>query len=173
MTRFGVGTHLVIRTPAERDRRGRSAGAIDSSRIHLVFAPPWDLFSAVRRTPEHPASSSLAHRDPAGGHKELSPLNEVGPRTLFEVFPRGVFWPSRPTSASCLGPSKAPRCGARLAAFTVALDRGAIDAETAGGLGPGYSRLNRLYDLLSWVKRTCTHASTMPGAPSSQSAFRR
>jgi hypothetical protein len=55
-------------------------------------------------------------------------------------------------------------------AALVAFDRGAIDSEASGGLGLGHALLHRLDDLLSQVQRICTHASTIPGASSSQSA---
>lgn len=54
--------------------------------------------------------------------------------------------------------------------LAVAFDRGAIDAESAGGLDLGDSFFDRFDDLSSEVKRICTYASTIPGAPSSQSA---
>jgi hypothetical protein len=56
--------------------------------------------------------------------------------------------------------------------LAVAFDRRAIDPETPGGFGLGDAPLNRLYDLLSEVKRVSTPASTIPGALSSQSAVR-
>ena len=54
--------------------------------------------------------------------------------------------------------------------LTVAFYGGTIDPKTAGCLGLGYALLYRLYDLLSEVQRISTHASTIPGAPSPQSA---
>src|SRR3712207_7414594 len=54
--------------------------------------------------------------------------------------------------------------------LAVTLDRRAIDPEAAGGLGLGDALLHRLDDLLPEVERISTHASTIPGAPSSQSA---
>jgi hypothetical protein len=56
--------------------------------------------------------------------------------------------------------------------LAVTLERRAIDPEAAGGLGLLYALLHRLDDLLPEVERISTHASTIPGAPSSQSAVR-
>src|SRR5215216_6071282 len=86
---------------------------------------------------------------------------------------RGLFSPSRLASGPCQEPSWVGGCHAHRVACRVAFDRRTIDPEAAGSLGLGDALLNRLDDLLlSEVKRICTHAFTISGAPSSQSAVR-
>jgi len=53
---------------------------------------------------------------------------------------------------------------------SVAFDRRSMNTETAGGLGLGDALFHRLDYLPSEVERTDTNASTILGAPSSQSA---
>lgn len=54
--------------------------------------------------------------------------------------------------------------------LAVAFDCRPVNTETAGSLGLGNALVHRLDDLLPEVQRICTHASTLPGTPSSQSA---
>ena len=71
---------------------------------------------------------------------------------------------------SCREPSSLGGCRARRVGCRVALDRGAIYPEASGGLCLGHALLHRFDDLLSEVQRVRFHASTLPGAASSQPA---
>jgi hypothetical protein len=161
--------------PISSTNTRRSASMRPSSSRHRSLknssrsSAPLVLFSAVREASKRPADRSLAHRNPAEGEKELGPLRMGSPRPFFEIFYEqlgGLLVQLRSPTGSLAGFERA----ALVELLTVAFDRGTIDPETAGGLGLGDALFDRLDDLLSEVKRICTHASTIPGAPSSQSA---
>jgi hypothetical protein len=107
---------------------------------------------------------------PRTWHKGIRPSANGWPKGALGDSPRGASWPSRRASVSCRGPSKAPRWSARLAACSSVL-RWLGERRNEGRSRPWVRPLfDRLDDLPSEVKRTCTHASTISGAPSSQSA---
>src|SRR5215217_7269111 len=109
---------------------------------------------------------------PRTRHKGTRPSANGWPKGALGGPLRAASSPSRRASVSCLGPSSAPRCRApREACSSVLRWR---DRPRSGGRSRpwGHAFLHRLDDLLCEVKRTCTHASLIAGAPSSQSAVR-
>src|SRR3712207_5829926 len=122
------------RTPAAQDRRGRSPCAIGSSRTRLFLLPLRIFFRLLRKRPtalQTVASLTLtperANRNWAlwkwvahGRSSRSSTRSFIAFSSSFGLLP-GAFLGSRvPRSSSCL--------------FAVALDRRAIDPESAGGL---------------------------------------
>jgi hypothetical protein len=92
-----------------------------------------------------------------------------GPRPLLEIFykePSRLLVKLRDSAGSL----SRLQGTAFVELLAVAFDCRTIDSETAGSLCLGHALLNRLDDLLSEVQRLSTHASTIPGAPPSQSA---
>jgi hypothetical protein len=73
------------RTPAARDRRGRSPCAIVASRTHLVRRLLGIFFSAVQEAFYRPAERRFAHSHPHRGGEELDPLGMGSPWPFFEV----------------------------------------------------------------------------------------
>jgi hypothetical protein len=137
---------------------------------------PWDLFFGSCALASAPDRPSLRLPKPPRWHTGTRLSGSGWPTASVRGLLRGASWPSRPAlwgSAGSLPRLERPALVELLAvAALVAFDRGAIDPEASGSLCLGNSFLERLYDLLSEIQRICTHASTIPGAPSSQSAVR-
>jgi hypothetical protein len=140
-------------------------------RTRLVLLPLWTFFSAPAQSPYCPTNCRFAYTNPRDGEQKLGSLGVGGPRPLLKVISeqlRGLLVELRSLGRE---PSSLGGCRALVEPFAVALERGAIYPEAAGRLCLlGHTLLHRFDDLLSEVQRVRFHASTLPGAASSQPA---